>query len=283
MSTARLSVDTSAAPPRESSPSPQLGTAAAGQGAEPLLQLRGIGHQFGGLSVLSHVDVSVPQGCIVGLLGPNGSGKTTCFNIASGFLSPRSGAVLYQGVDVTAWSVQRRGAAGLVRTFQTPKVFEHMSVRENLMVGEYKSTRSGWVGALLRLPAARSELKGMRERADACAHRFGLAHLLDVPAGRLPAGQRRIVELARACIGQPRMLLLDEPSSGLNSEEIETLRHWIQTLNADGLSILLVSHDMGLMTVCTQANVLYFGEIIATGSLAQVQDDPRVREAYLGV
>jgi len=281
MNIARLSTDVHAAAPPAAAT--LAGTPAARDDTDALLQLRGIAHHFGGLNVLSNVNIGVPPGRIVGLLGPNGSGKTTCFNIASGFLTPRGGAVLYQGADITGWSVQRRGAAGLVRTFQTPKVFEHMSVHENLMVGEYKSTRAGWAGALLRLPAARRELQGMRERAEACARRFGLARLLDTPAGLLPAGQRRIVELARACIGQPRMLLLDEPSSGLNSEEIETLRHWIATLHADGLTILLVSHDMGLMTVCTQAHVLYFGEIIATGSLAQVQDDPRVREAYLGV
>lgn len=284
MNVARMSADQAQARrQREPSARTGAGVCAVQPDATELLQLRGIAHHFGGLNVLTNVNIGVPQGRIVGLLGPNGSGKTTCFNIASGFLAPRAGTVLFQGQDVTGWSVQRRGTAGLVRTFQTPKVFEHMSVHENLMVGEYKSTHAGWLGALLRLPGARRELDGMRERAHACAQRFGLGKLLDQPAGRLPAGQRRIVELARACIGQPRMLLLDEPSSGLNSEEIETLRHWIGTLHAEGLTILLVSHDMGLMTVCTQAHVLYFGEIIATGTLAQVQDDPRVREAYLGI
>lgn len=251
--------------------------------AEPLLRLHGIAHHFGGLNVLNKVEFEVPAGRIVGLLGPNGSGKTTCFNIVSGFLRPKAGSVRFAGDDVTGWSVQRRGSAGLVRTFQTPKVFEHMTVLENLMVGEYKTTRSGFAGALLSLPGARREYTAMRERATACAERFGLAQLLQVVSGALPAGQRRIVELARACIAGPRLLLLDEPSSGLNTEEIETLRHWIERLNADGLTILLVSHDMGLMTVCDQAHVLYFGEIIASGSLAEVQDDPRVREAYLGV
>ncbi len=251
--------------------------------AAALLRLQGIAHHFGGLQVLRDVNIDVPADRIVGLIGPNGSGKTTCFNIASGFLRPKAGSVHFGGQDVTAWSVQRRGSAGLVRTFQTPQVFQHMTVLENLMVGEYKSTRSGFVGALLGLPGARGEFNAMRDRARACAQRFGLEPLLQVQAGALPAGQRRIVELARACIGEPRLLLLDEPSSGLNSEEIETLRHWIERLNADGLGILLVSHDMGLMTVCNQTHVLYFGEIIAAGPLAQVQDDPRVREAYLGV
>lgn len=251
--------------------------------AAPLLELKGIAHHFGGLNVLTNVNINVPRGRIVGLIGPNGSGKTTCFNIASGFLRPKGGSVKFNGQDVTQLSVQGRGARGLVRTFQAPKVFEHMTVLENLMVGEYKSTRSGFLGALLSLPGARSEFAGMRDRAAQCAQRFGLEKLLDTSAGQLPAGQRRVVELARAYIGKPRLLLLDEPSSGLNSEEIETLRHWIQKLHGEGLSILLVSHDMGLMTVCDTAHVLYFGEIIASGTLAEVQDDERVREAYLGV
>lgn len=251
--------------------------------ATPLMQLKGIAHHFGGLNVLTNVNVNVPQGKIVGLIGPNGSGKTTCFNIASGFLRPKAGSVVFDGQDVTHLSVQARGARGLVRTFQAPKVFEHMTVLENLMVGEYKSTSSGFFGSLLSLPSALQEFAGMRARATECAQRFGLQKLLDTNAGLLPAGQRRVVELARAYVGKPRILLLDEPSSGLNSEEIETLRHWIETLHQEGLTILLVSHDMGLMTVCDEAHVLYFGEIIASGTLAEVQDDQRVREAYLGV
>ena len=248
-----------------------------------VLSMQGIAHSFGGLKVLRSVNIDVPQGRIVGLIGPNGSGKTTCFNIVSGFLRPKGGGVRFDGEDMTGWSIQQRSRAGLVRTFQTPKVFEHMSVLENLMVGEYKSTRTGVLGALCSTPGSRAELAAMRERAERCAERFGLGKLLPLRAGLLPAGQRRVVELARACIGNPKALLLDEPSSGLNSEEIETLRHWIVTLNREGLTIFLVSHDMGLMTVCDRVHVLYFGEVIASGSLAEVQDDPRVREAYLGV
>lgn len=252
-------------------------------GRKPLLAMQAIAHSFGGLQVLRNVEVEIPAGRIVGLIGPNGSGKTTCFNIASGFLRPRAGRVLLDGVDITAHSVQERSRAGLVRTFQTPKVFDHMTVRENLMVGEYKSTRAGVLRSMVGAPGARAEIVAMRARAEQCAERFGLSKLLSTEAGLLPAGQRRIVELARACIGGPRILLLDEPSSGLNSEEIETLRNWIVTLNREGLTVFLVSHDMGLMTVCDVTHVLYFGELIASGHLADVQANPRVREAYLGV
>jgi ABC-type branched-subunit amino acid transport system ATPase component len=248
-----------------------------------LIGLAGIAHSFGGVQVLRNVDIEVPRGRITGLIGPNGSGKTTCFNIVSGFLRPKAGRVTFDGNDITSDSVQQRSRSGLVRTFQTPKVFEQMSVLENLMIGQYKSTCIGVLRSMCSTPRARAELAAMRAAAEQCAERFGLTRLLSTRAGVLPAGQRRVVELARACIGQPSALLLDEPSSGLNSEEIETLRHWISTLNRDGLTIFLVSHDMGLMTVCERVHVLYFGEIIASGSLAEVQADARVREAYLGV
>ncbi|MCO4860585.1 ABC transporter ATP-binding protein [Cupriavidus sp. WGlv3] len=262
----------------------EFGTSAAGAaGAQALLRVEAVAHSFGGLDVLRNVGFDVPAGGIVGLIGPNGSGKTTCFNIISGFLRPRGGKVLLAGRDITADSVQQRSRAGLVRTFQTPQVFEHMTVLENLMAGCHKATRSGVVHAMLRSPLSRRELQSMHEAALACARKFGLEGLLQHRAGALPAGQRRIVELARACIGEPSLLLLDEPSSGLNSEEIELLRAWILRLNGEGMTILLVSHDMGLMTICGSAHVLYYGEIIASGTLQAVQADPRVREAYMGV
>lgn len=263
----------------------RAGTQAARSMSETasVLALRGIAHSFGGLQVLRNVEVDVPAGRVVGLIGPNGSGKTTCFNIASGFLRPQAGRVLLDGADISASSVQQRSRAGLMRTFQAPKVFDHMTVLENLMVGAHKSTCTGVLAAMLGTRRARAELAAVREGAEQCAHRFGLAALLGMRAGLLPAGQRRIVELARACIGQPRVLLLDEPSSGLNSEEIDVLRRWIVDLNSEGLTVFLVSHDMGLMTVCDTVHVLYFGEVIASGSLAHVQADVRVREAYLGV
>lgn len=259
------------------------GGAASDRIATPLLAMQGIAHSFGGLQVLRKVDIEVPSGRVVGLIGPNGSGKTTVFNVVSGFLRPRAGRIVLDGADISDRSVQERSRAGLVRTFQAPKVFDHMTVLENLMVGEHKSTRTGVLEAMVGTRRARTEFAATRERAELCAQRFGLAPLIATRAGLLPAGQRRVVELARACIGNPRVLLLDEPSSGLNSQEIEVLRGWITELNRGGLTVFLVSHDMGLMTVCDTVHVLYFGEIIASGSLAEVQADPRVRAAYMGV
>jgi ABC-type branched-subunit amino acid transport system ATPase component len=251
--------------------------------ATALLVLNSVAHSFGGLQVLRDVNLAVPTGRITGLIGPNGSGKTTCFNIISGFLRPRSGRVTLEGQDITLNTVQQRSRAGLVRTFQTPQVFQQMTVLENLMVGRYKTTEAGVLQTISRTPAARAEFEAMRASAEAACVRFGLERLSNKHAGSLPAGQRRVLELARACIGSPRLLLLDEPSSGLNSEEIELLREWILTLNREGLTILLVSHDMGLMTCSDLVHVLYFGEIISSGEMASVQADTRVREAYLGV
>ncbi len=283
MSAAASTVDRAATPvaAEHGRDEPVRSHAAAEGGAT--LKLEGLAHSFGGLQVLRQVHIEVPAGRLVGLIGPNGSGKTTCFNIASGFLRQKAGRVVMDGKDISASSVQERSRAGLVRTFQAPKVFEHMTVLENLMVGAHKSTGAGVLATMLGTRSSRAELAATRADAQQCALRFGLQPLLEIRAGLLPAGQRRIVELARACMGRPRALLLDEPSSGLNSAEIDVLRRWIVELNRDGLTVFLVSHDMGLMTVCDTVHVLYYGEIIASGSLADVQADRRVREAYLGV
>ena len=201
----------------------------------------------------------------------------------SGYIRPLMGTVTYRGAPLVRETIQKRGLAGLVRTFQMPQVFEQMTVIENVMAGCAKLTRTTMLQDLLRTPAARDQLRVIRERAEAACERVQRGGLRDRPAASLTAGQRRILELARAVVGQPRLLLLDEPSSGLNTQEIENLREWIVRLNAEGITILLVSHDMGLMTVARTVHTLYFGEIIASGDMASIQRDPRVREVYLGV
>jgi branched-chain amino acid transport system ATP-binding protein len=248
-----------------------------------ILEVRRISHSFHGLHVLRSVTFSVEAGTVVGLIGPNGAGKSTLFNIVSGFLSPDQGEVIYDGVDISRQSVPRRSYAGLVRTFQTPQVFQHLTVRENLMTGCYKQTRSGVLANLVGTPRSRGELRQMSEAADKACEAFGLAGVQNHAAGKLPAGQQRIVELARAAVGRPRLLCLDEPSSGLNSEEVGQLLAALRRLNADGATILLVSHDMTLVDVAPVIHVLCFGEIIARGTLGEIQSDARVREAYLGV
>jgi ABC-type branched-subunit amino acid transport system ATPase component len=248
-----------------------------------LLEVRDVSRSFSGLQVLKGVSFAVELGSITGLIGPNGAGKSTLFNIVSGFLDADHGVVTYAGTEVGRLSIQRRSYLGLVRTFQTPQVFPHLSVRENLIAGCYKQARTGLVANLLGTPRSRGEMARMQREADAACERFGLAEVADRPAGKLPGGQQRLVELARACIGRPRLLCLDEPSSGLNSEEVSLLMQTLQRLNREGMTILLVSHDMHLVTIAAVIHVLCFGEIIASGAIAQVKSDPRVRDAYLGV
>ena len=249
----------------------------------PLLEVKQVSRSFSGLRVLNNVSFGVEPGRITGLIGPNGAGKSTLFNIVSGFLAPDAGQVLYQGRDVSRMSVPARSRVGLVRTFQTPQVFPNLTVRENIMAGCYKQTASGVTAGLLGTPGVRAEIAKMRAAADAACERFALTHVRDRLAGKLPGGQQRLVELARACVGQPALVCLDEPSSGLNSEEVARLMQTLQQLNDEGLTILLVSHDMDLVAVAAVIHVLCFGEIIASGALTQIQSDTRVREAYLGV
>jgi ABC-type branched-subunit amino acid transport system ATPase component len=196
---------------------------------------------------------------------------------------PDAGTLRYGGQDFSRQAVPQRSRAGLMRTFQTPQVFPHLSVRENLMTGLYKETGSGVLAGLLATPGARRDVARMREAADAACERFSLRAVRDRAAGKLPAGQQRLVELARAAVSKPRLLCLDEPSSGLNSEEVGRLMALLRELNRAGTSLLLVSHDMDLVTVATRIHVLCFGEIIASGPLDHIQADARVRDAYLGV
>jgi branched-chain amino acid transport system ATP-binding protein len=248
-----------------------------------LLEVKHVSRSFSGLRVLNNVSFAAKAGQITGLIGPNGAGKSTLFNIVSGFLAPDAGQILYEGRNVSRMSVPARSRVGLVRTFQTPQVFPHLTVRENIMAGCYKQTASGMAAGLLGTLGARADLVRMAAAADAACERFGLTQLRDQLAGKLPGGQQRMVELARACVGQPTLLCLDEPSSGLNSEEVARLMQTLERLNREGLTILLVSHDMDLVTVAAVIHVLCFGEIIASGALPQSQSDARVREAYLGV
>jgi branched-chain amino acid transport system ATP-binding protein/nonpolar-amino-acid-transporting ATPase len=248
---------------------------------QDILVLEQVGHRFGGFTVLRSVTFSVPEGGIVGLIGPNGSGKTTLFNIISGYLALQAGSITYGGRTLTTQSVQDRSRAGMVRTFQTPKIFERMTVLENIMVGACKITRTGILQDLVRSPHARSELRQILMLAERVGEELGLEG--NLPAATLTAGQRRILEIARVLVAQPRLLMLDEPSAGLNHEEMRQLIATIERLNDAGLAILLVSHDMVLMAVAETVHVLNFGEIIARGNMAAIQQNADVREVYLGI
>lgn len=246
---------------------------------QPILEVRNIGHSFDGLHVLRSVDFQVMPGTVVGLIGPNGSGKSTLFNIISGFLRPMAGSVHLEGAPTGRATPEQLSRRGIVRTFQTPQVFQDLTVMENVMVG---SVVASYWRDLLGLPSSHRQLAQVREQAFAICQRFRLLPLVDALAGGLSVGQRRNLELARAVAARPRLLMLDEPSSGLNTNEIEVLKEWITTLSAEGLSVLLVSHDMGLMEVAARVQVLYYGEIISSGSMREIQNDARVQQVYLG-
>jgi ABC-type branched-subunit amino acid transport system ATPase component len=247
-----------------------------------VLVVDSVSHHFGGLKVLQNINLKVADRSFVGLIGPNGSGKTTLFNIVTGFLTPAEGRVFFDGQDMSGLPVEARSRAGLVRTFQTPHVFDNMSVLENVMTGCHKITSGGFVSSMLALPQRGRDLALARERATASCMRFGFARDLDAPASSLPAGRRRLLELARACVGEPKMLLLDEPSSGLTSPEIKTLVNWLHDIHQSGITLLLVSHHMELMDAVGNVSVLDFGRIIGNGSLQEVKAMPHVQKAYLG-
>ena len=245
--------------------------------AEPLLAAREITVRFGGLVALEQVDLEVAPGAITGLIGPNGAGKTTMFNVITGLRQPNTGHVRLDGDDISRWPPQRRARAGIARTFQRLELFVGLSVRDNLLAAWEASVPGGVFG--------RRGSEG-RITVDEVLDRLGLVPLADRRAGDLPTGLGRMVELGRALCTQPRLLLLDEPSSGLDAAETSRFRDVLLEVvgpDSDGPAVLLVEHDVGLvMDVCDRITVLDFGRRIACGGPKEIRDDPAVVAAYLG-
>lgn len=244
--------------------------------AEPLLRVSGATVRFGGLTALDSVDLDVMPGVITGLIGPNGAGKTTLFNVITGLQAPTGGSVFLAGRSIDRWSPSRRGRAGMARTFQRLELFVGLSVRDNLI--------SAWEARVPGGVFGRRAREG-RELVEDVLDRLHLRHLADRPAGELPTGLGRMVELGRALCTEPRLLLLDEPSSGLDHTETESFREVLLDLVAGDAApaVLLVEHDMKLvMEVCDAITVLEFGKRIACGTPDRIRNDPRVVAAYLG-
>ncbi len=239
--------------------------------SEPVLSTRDIVVRFGVLQAVSHASIDVVPGRVTGLIGPNGAGKTTCFNVITGLQEPTSGKVLFEGRDITNKNPFKRARLGIARTFQKLEVFGSLSARENIMVAaEQRRTwdRSGF---------------DPKDVCDELLDKVGLAEVSEFMVGTLPTGTARLVELARALATDPKVLLLDEPSSGLNEEETEGMASLLRVLVAEGLAVLLVEHDMSfVMGTCEYIHVLDFGKIIATGTPVEIQADPIVQAAYLG-
>jgi ABC-type branched-subunit amino acid transport system ATPase component len=248
----------------------------------PLLELRGVTRQFGGVMALRDVSLTIPGGHVVGLIGPNGSGKTTLMNVISGVDSPTRGEILLDGAPVQGVPAHRLARRGIARTFQHIRLISALTAAENVMLALH-GAEAGWLDILARTPRLRRVEAARHGRARDLLAQAGAGRHADVAAGDLSYGDRRRVEIARALAAEPRLLLLDEPAAGMTHGERASLRGLIAGLPAQGITVLLVEHDMDLvMGVCDELHVLNMGQPIAHGAPGAVRADPRVVEAYLG-
>ena len=248
-----------------------------------LLEIKNLFRHFGGLQAVSDVNFSVRQGMIKAVIGPNGAGKTTLFNLISGALPPSSGEIQFKGRPIQGLPPFRIARQGMARTYQNIKLYPGMSALENVMVGRHCRSRAGFLSGMLALPWTRREERAIREKCLELLNLLDIADLAEVEATSLAFGQQRAVEFARALAMEPELLLLDEPAAGLNIYETAEVARLIGKINAQGITVLLVEHDMSLvMDISQEIVVLSFGEKIAEGTPAEIQRNKEVIRIYLG-
>jgi branched-chain amino acid transport system ATP-binding protein len=248
-----------------------------------LLEAKGLSKRFGGVQALQGVSFSIARGEIYGLIGPNGAGKTTLFNLLTGIYAPDSGGFAFDGRSLAGLKPHEVARAGIARTFQNIRLFANLSALENVMIGRHCRTRAGVLGAVLRNARTRTEERAIERRGIELLDSVGIRARANDPAGSLPYGDQRRLEIARALATDPKLVALDEPAAGMNASESLALRRLIEAIRASGVTVLLIEHDVRLvMNVCDRVLVLDYGEAIAEGAPTAVQRDARVIEAYLG-
>jgi branched-chain amino acid transport system ATP-binding protein len=248
-----------------------------------MLEVKKLNKYFGGLAAVNELDLRVNPTEILGLIGPNGAGKTTFFNVASGFFPPTSGRVLFDGRDITRLKAHDIAHLGISRTFQASTLFMKLSVLENVFTGYHMSYRTGFLKRILHTPSARKEEAEFRQRALEILEFMGLASLKDELAANLPHGHQRILGVCMALTTNPKLLLLDEPVTGMNVSETQTMIELIRQIRDRGITIVVVEHDMkAVMNLCDRIAVLNYGRKIAEGLPKEIRENKEVVEAYLG-